>query len=152
MATKKDPNSRQRERERAVGGLRRRIAPSQEWAANIRHLMWKILCKFEPQFRKRQFVHIIFVHNFCAPCPPPLPTSKVMDFLLNFCSKGLKQNCEHSAKIANKPSKNCEQTELWTNGRFWNLVKIASHHVMPKVRCCFAPPSGRNRQGRFSQF
>ena len=27
------------------------------------------------------------------------------DFLLNFYQKDLKQNCEHSAKIANKPSK-----------------------------------------------
>ena len=65
----------------------------------------------------------MFVHNFCAPLVslPPPPTSKVMDFLLNFYEKDLKQNCEHSAKIANKPSKNCEQTELWTNGRFWKV-------------------------------
>ena len=33
--------------------------------------------------RKCQFVHKMFVHNFCAPYPP-VSTSKVMDFLLNF--------------------------------------------------------------------
>ena len=32
--------------------------------------------------RNRHFVHIVFVLNFGAPRPPPLPTSKVMDFLL----------------------------------------------------------------------
>ena len=40
-----------------------------------------------------------------------------MDSLLNFYKKDLKQNCEHSAKIANKPSNKCEQTEVRTNGR-----------------------------------
>ena len=34
--------------------------------------------------RKRQFVHKMFVHNFLVPIKPRLPTSKVMDFLLNF--------------------------------------------------------------------
>ena len=40
----------------------------------------------QQEIRKRQFVHKIFVHNFCAPWPPPPPsqTSKVTDFLLNF--------------------------------------------------------------------
>ena len=56
------------------------------------------------------FTNVLF--TIFAPLNPPLPTSKVMDFLLNFHEKDLKQNCEHSAKIANKPSKNCEQTEL----------------------------------------
>ena len=44
--------------------------------------------------------------QFLCPLTPPLPNSKVMDFLLNFNEKDLKQNCEYSAKIANKPSKN----------------------------------------------
>ena len=73
----------------------------------------RILCIFW----KRPFVHKMF--TTFVPLTPPLPISKLMDFLLNFYWKDLKQNCEHSAKIANKPSKNCEQTELWTNGRFW---------------------------------
>ena len=56
------------------------------------------------------FTKVLF--TIFVPLDPPLPTSKVMDFLLNFYYKNFKQNCEHSAKIANKPSKNCEQTEL----------------------------------------
>ena len=35
-------------------------------------------------FRKSQFVHKMFVHNFCAHYPPPLPANKMRDFLLNF--------------------------------------------------------------------
>ena len=46
-----------------------------------------------------------------------------MDFLLNFDDKALNQDCEHSAKIANKLSGNCEQTELWTNWRFLEFCK-----------------------------
>ena len=53
-----------------------------------------------------------FLFTVFAPLNPLLPTSKVMDFLLNFYEKDLKQNCEHAAKIANEPSKICEQTEL----------------------------------------
>ena len=34
--------------------------------------------------RKRQFVHKMFVHTIFVPLDPPLPTSKVMDFLLIF--------------------------------------------------------------------
>ena len=37
----------------------------------------------------------------------------------------LKQNCEHSARIADKLSQNCEQTELFTNGRFCFFVEIS---------------------------
>ena len=54
----------------------------------------------KPPFRKRQFVHKMFVHNFCANYPPPLPTSKVDGFPLEFLLKGpqtelrtLSQNC-----------------------------------------------------------
>ena len=36
-----------------------------------------------------------------------------MDLPLNFYQKDVKQNGEHSAKIANKPCKTCEQKELW---------------------------------------
>ena len=46
--------------------------------------------------RKRQFVHKRFVHNFGDPLPPPSQTSEVMDFLLNFYQKDLKQNCQQT--------------------------------------------------------
>ena len=65
----------------------------------------------------RQFVHIIYVHKFLHQLTPP-PNQQSYGFPLESLLKDLKQNCEHSAKIANKHSKNCEQTELWTNGRF----------------------------------
>ena len=42
---------------------------------------------FRPDKRIRQFVHNIFVHDFGAPLSPPLPTSKVTDFLLNLYSR-----------------------------------------------------------------
>ena len=67
----------------------------------------------------------MFVHYFGAPLtPPPSQNSEVMDFLFNPYQGALKQNCEHSAKIANRLSENCEQTELWTNGhcRFWTNI------------------------------
>ena len=54
--------------------------------------------------------------------PPPPQNSEVMDLLSNFYEKALKKNCKHPAKIANKLSENCDQTDLWTNGRFWNQV------------------------------
>ena len=57
-----------------------------------------------------------------VPLTPPLPTSKVTDFTLNFYEKDPKQNCEHSPKIANKRSQNCEQTEYEQTGvseKFW---------------------------------
>ena len=44
-----------------------------------------ILYLSKEPYRKRPFVHKIFVHIFfCAPNPPPSQNSKVMDFLLNF--------------------------------------------------------------------
>ena len=61
----------------------------------------------------------MFVHNFLCPLTPPPPNQQREGFPLDFLLKVPQQNCEHSAKIANKPSKNCEQTELWTNGRCW---------------------------------
>ena len=48
----------------------------------------------------------------CPLTPPPLSQLKVMDFLLKFDETDLKQYCEDSAKIANKLSQHCEQTEL----------------------------------------
>ena len=85
-----------------------------------------------PEDRKSQRIHKMFVHNFGA---PPSPNSKVVDFLLNFHYKALKQNCEHSAKTANKPSQNCEQTELWTNGHFWS--ELIGSGPLPKSRTSF---------------
>ena len=69
------------------------------------------------KIRKRRFVHKMFVHNFHATEPPPSQPTKWWIFY----EKDLKQNCEHSAKIANKPSNTCEQTELWTNRFLKNI-------------------------------
>ena len=66
----------------------------------------------------RPFVHK-FLFTIFVPLNPPPPNQQSDGFPLDFLLKDPKQNCEHSAKIANKPSKNCEQTELWTKGRFW---------------------------------
>ena len=60
-------------------------------------------CKEKALNRNRQFVHIIFVHNF-VPLDLTPPNQQSDGFPLEFLLKGLKQNCEHSAKIANKPS------------------------------------------------
>ena len=64
---------------------------------------------------KRQFVHKICVHNFCAPCPPP-PNQQSGGIPLDFLLKGpqaelrtLSQNCEQNPpKFAN--NQNREQT------------------------------------------
>ena len=58
--------------------------------------------------------------QFLCHLTPPLP--KTMKWWISSwisIKRPSKQNCEHSAKIANKLSENCEQTELWTNGCFW---------------------------------
>ena len=59
--------------------------------------------------RKRQFVHKMFVHNFCAPWPPP-PNQQIAGFPLVFLFKGpqtelrtFSQNCEQTLqKLRNK--------------------------------------------------
>ena len=65
----------------------------------------------EGMFRKRQFVHKNCCSTFFVPInTPPLPTSKMMDFLLNSLRRAsnrklrtLSQNCEqNSPKLANK--------------------------------------------------
>ena len=53
-----------------------------------------------------------FLFTIFVPLDPPPPNQLSDGFSLEFLLKGPQQNCEHTAKIANKPSKNCEQTEL----------------------------------------
>ena len=43
--------------------------------------------QLKPLFRKRPFVHKMFVHNFCAPSPPP-PNQQSDGFPLEFLLKG----------------------------------------------------------------
>ena len=52
---------------------------------------------------------------------------------MNFYSKSLKQNCEHSAKIANKPSENCEQTEFQQTRVYPYSLGAGSARPNPKM-------------------
>ena len=79
-------------------------------------------------FRKCQFVHNIAClftlehHNFGSLLPPPpLPTSQVMDLLLNLYWEqweDLKQNCEHSTKILPK----LRTTKIMNKRAFLNFL------------------------------
>ena len=76
------------------------------WVAMARNSRntWKgPKCARFPGYRKRPFVHKIFVHNFCAPWPPPPPNQQSDGFSLKFLLKGpqtelwtLSQNCEQT--------------------------------------------------------
>ena len=57
-----------------------------------------------------------FLFTIFPPLNPPPPNRQSKGFPLIFYEKDLKQNCEHSAQIANKPSPNCEQTDCEQTG------------------------------------
>ena len=76
-------------------------------------------------FRKCQFVHKIYVHDFGAPLSPP-PNQQSDGWRLEFVLQG-PQSCKHSQKIMNELSQNGEQTESRTNGSF--LVSLPSAFV-----------------------
>ena len=64
----------------------------------------------------------MFVHSFGAPLPPPNPAKWCIP--LEFLLKDLKQNCEHSAKTANKHSQNCRNQEkgVFRRGLFQSVA------------------------------
>ena len=81
------------------------------------------------QIRKCQFVPNFFLHYFRFPYP--LPSNQQNDrFSLELEVKELKQNCEHSPKIANK------------------LSKIASKQIMNKLNYEQTGFSDKNRGNR----
>ena len=66
--------------------------------------------------RKRQFLHKVFVHDFGAPMTP-LPTSRVMDFLLNIFKDldGIANNQPNLLTFCAKPwyAPNPGSEEIW---------------------------------------
>ena len=69
--------------------------------------------EFAPKYVGNASLFTKFSFTILVPLNLPPPNQQCDGFPLEFLlKKHLKQNCEHSAKIVNKPSKNCEQTEL----------------------------------------
>ena len=84
-------------------------------------------------FRKRQFVHIVLVHNFVPVNLPPQPAKWWISSWI--CKE---QNCGHSATIANKQNtQNCEQTlpELRT-------ISVVAEKVAFLIQKCFLSGNG----------
>ena len=76
--------------------------------------------------------------------PPPLPTSKVMDFLLNFHQKGLKQIANTQPKLRINPPKkkqNCEQTGVPENCLFSETKRGVSQECTPLLAVALWAPS-----------
>ena len=67
--------------------------------------------------------------NVCSqllcPLTPPLPNQQSDGFPLEFLLKDLKQNCEHAAKLANKPSKKLRTNRIMNKRAF--LIPTSSH-------------------------
>ena len=85
-----------------------------------------------------------FLFTILVPLGPPPPNQQSNGFPLEFLWKGLKQNCKHWARIANKLSQNCErnyeQTQQFTYGvvREGVVAEIMSHHIsVPKLLSCY---------------
>ena len=68
--------------------------------------------------RKRQFVHKISVHNFCAPWPPP-SNQQNDGFPLEFLLKGPQTELRALSQNYEQTLQKLRTTELRTNGRFW---------------------------------
>ena len=70
------------------------------------------------------------------PLNPPQPAKWwISSWNLRRRASRLKQNCEHSARIASKTSKHSEQTELWINRRFWAITQtLKSQGACPTLQ------------------
>ena len=75
--------------------------------------------------RKRPFVHKMFVHNFCAPYPPP-PNQQSDRFPLEFLFEGPQTELRTLGQ-------NCEQT----------LQKLRTNRIMSLAAQCEIPPPYR---------
>ena len=113
------------------------------------------LCIFQTSsdtFRKRQFVHIIIVHNFCAPLNPPsqpakwwISSSIAIKKTSNRIANTLPKLRTNPPKIANK--QNYEQTgvsELFISRDTCSI----RHWIWPgeasTIQCKWSPPSPRS--------
>ena len=97
-------------------------------------------------YRKRQFVHKTFVHNFGAPLTPPLPTSKVMDFDLNLSwicierTRTSNRTIEHWARNANSPKIANKQSyeQLSISDAISTAATVAWGWMVSQPRCLWA--------------
>ena len=132
--------------------------PSSHWSGTVPQILSHKFCvlSFPRTYsRKRQNVHKMFIHNFRALNPPPSQPGKWG------LSSWISNRKAFANRIANtqtkifgydKPSKNCEQTELWTNGRFWIFAARigAEKSTQTFFVQFFDNPSGHGRPRRKS--
>ena len=104
-------------------------------ATKARNLNW--VSSSNPDFGNVNLFTICLFTILLPFNPPPLPNQQSDGFPLESVLKGPQTELRTLSKKKTLP--NCEQAELWTNGRFWTLFRLGFPICLCTVHLPWAP-------------